>query len=55
MLGFPDNKLDSHPLLDIIQKLEYHVLQIQPSIIYTHSRTDLNIDHQIVHDAIHCL
>lgn len=51
-LGLPDNKLDSIPLLDIIQKLEPVIAKIQPDIIYTHHGGDLNIDHRITHQAV---
>lgn len=48
---FPDNKLDSIALLDIVQKIEYIIAKLQPKIIYTHHYGDLNIDHQITHKA----
>ena len=50
-LDFPDNKLDSIVLLDIVQKLEAIIDDIKPNIIYTHHYGDLNIDHQITHKA----
>ncbi len=51
-LGFPDNRLDSLPLLDIVQSLEKVVDAIQPDKIYTHHHGDLNVDHQIAHRAV---
>lgn len=51
-LEFADNKMDSYPLLDIVQALEKVILQYQPSIIYTHHLGDLNIDHQVTHKAV---
>lgn len=51
MLGFPDNKLDSVPLLELVQALEDIVNQVEPDIIYTHHVGDLNIDHRIAHQA----
>lgn len=51
-LDFPDNKMDSIPLLDIVQKLEDHVSKINPNIVYTHHAYDLNIDHRITHQAV---
>ena len=51
-LGLPDNKLDTLPLLDIVQKVEECISKVKPSIIYTHSACDLNIDHSIVHKAV---
>ena len=44
-LSFPDNRMDSIPLLDIVQELESIVQRIAPSVIYTHHHGDLNIDH----------
>lgn len=51
-LDFPDNKMDSIPLLDIVQKLEPIIKQLKPSIIYTHNHSDLNIDHQLTNSAV---
>lgn len=51
-LGLPDNRLDSLPLIEIIQPLERVICQINPQIIYTHHYGDLNIDHRIAHQAI---
>ncbi len=50
-LDFPDNRLDSIPLLDIVQKIEASIHQYRPEIIYTHHYGDLNIDHAITHRA----
>jgi LmbE family N-acetylglucosaminyl deacetylase len=52
MLGFPDNRMDSVPLLDIVQKLERVLDEIKPQIIYTHHCGDLNVDHYITHRAL---
>ncbi|MCJ8320004.1 MAG: PIG-L family deacetylase [Colwellia sp.] len=50
--SFPDNRMDSVTLIDVVQEIE-KVLHIQqPSIIYTHHGGDLNIDHRIVHQAV---
>lgn len=51
MLGLPDNRMDTVPLLDIVQKLERIVNNVQPQVVYTHHKGDLNIDHQITHQA----
>ncbi|MEZ7862535.1 MAG: PIG-L deacetylase family protein [Aeromonadaceae bacterium] len=48
---FPDNKLDMIPLLELAKFIEQAKLKIKPSIIYTHSSADLNIDHRRVHEA----
>ena len=52
MLGFPDNRMDSVPLLDIVQRLEAVLNEVKPQIIYTHHLGDLNIDHRITHQAV---
>lgn len=51
-LDFPDNRMDSVPRLEIIQKLEEAVDKEIPDIIYTHHSGDLNIDHRIAHDVV---
>jgi LmbE family N-acetylglucosaminyl deacetylase len=51
-LDFPDNRLDSLPLLDIVQVLEPLIVAIGPEVIYTHHYGDLNVDHRQVHDAV---
>jgi LmbE family N-acetylglucosaminyl deacetylase len=51
-LDFKDNRMDSHSLLDIVQKLEEIITKLKPKIIYTHHYNDLNIDHQITHNAV---
>jgi len=49
---FPDNRLDSIDLLDIVQSVE-EVLASRPyDIVYTHLEGDLNVDHQIVNRAV---
>lgn len=50
--GFPDNRMDSVPFLDIVQKLECLLEEISPQVIYTHHSGDLNIDHRITHQAV---
>lgn len=52
MLGLPDNRMDTVPLLDTVQKLEAVIDEVQPSVIYTHHYGDLNIDHRITHQAV---
>ena len=51
-LDFPDNKLDSVPLLDVVQAIEPLIFAAQPDIIYTHHLGDLNVDHQVAHKAV---
>jgi len=51
-LGFPDNRLDSVALLDIVQPIERLVNDIRPSVVYTHHHGDLNVDHRVTHQAV---
>ncbi len=51
-LDFPDNRLDSIPLLELVNRLELIIFELQPSIIYTHHSGDLNVDHKITHQAV---
>ena len=49
--NFPDNKMDSVPILDIVRVIEKIKHSVKPVIIYTHSCADLNVDHRIVSQA----
>lgn len=49
---FPDNRFDSVDLLDIVKIVEHIKKDISPTIIYTHNRDDLNIDHRITLEAV---
>lgn len=51
-LGFPDNRMDSVPLLDVVQGLEPIIADLLPSVIYTHNHSDLNVDHRITCAAV---
>ena len=51
-LGLPDNRLDSRPLIEVIQQLERVIRQINPHVIYTHHYGDLNVDHRVAHQAV---
>lgn len=49
---FPDNAMDSVPLLRVIQWMEGIIEQVKPDLIITHHRNCTNIDHQICHQAV---
>lgn len=49
---FPDNAMDSVPLLEVVKAVESIVDEVKPNIIYTHHAGDLNIDHTITHRAV---
>lgn len=48
----PDNEMDKLTYLQIIKLVENDFLDFSPNIVYTHSSTDLNIDHQITNRII---
>lgn len=50
--NFADNRFDREDLLDIVKAVERKIAALQPRIIYTHHRGDLNIDHQITYRAV---
>ena len=52
MLGLPDNRMDSMTLLDVIKPIEQLVRSYKPQIVYTHHGGDLNVDHQMAHQAV---
>jgi len=49
---FPDNRLDTIALLDLIKSMENLIAKYQPELVFTHHAGDLNIDHRRVHDAV---
>lgn len=52
LLGYPDNRLDSVPLLDIVQEVEEVISELRPEVVLTHFGGDLNVDHQVVFRAV---
>ena len=51
LLDFPDNRMDSINLLDVIKPIEKKIKILKPDVLIIHHLGDLNIDHQIVHKA----
>ncbi len=51
-LDLPDNRMDSLPLLDVVQKLAPILERLNPDVVYTHYHGDLNVDHRITHQAV---
>lgn len=49
---FPDNQLDTVPLLHLAQSIESVAEGIKPRFVYTHHVDDLNIDHGLCHRAV---
>ena len=52
VLGFPDQKLDTLPLTEIITPLERIVRDLRPEIVYGQFGGDANRDHEIVFRAL---
>ena len=50
--SFPDNRMDGVDLLDVVKKVEETIDNYRPEIIYTHHFGDVNIDHQIIAQAV---
>jgi len=49
---FPDNAMDSCTLISVIKSIESVKEKCKPDIVYTHSSSDLNIDHRIISNAV---
>jgi LmbE family N-acetylglucosaminyl deacetylase len=49
--GFPDQKMDAVPLLDITQAIECEIARVQPELVFTQHGGDLNMDHVITFRA----
>lgn len=49
---FPDNRLDSVDLLDVIKTVSEYMEKYNPDTIFTHHHGDLNIDHRVVCEAV---
>ena len=51
VLGMPDQRLDTLPLLEITQALEREITRVQPDTIFTQHGGDLNVDHVLLYRA----
>lgn len=51
LAGFPDQKMDTVPLLDITQTIEREIARVRPETIFTQHGGDLNMDHVITFRA----
>lgn len=51
-LDYPDNRLDTVALLEMVRQVEQRVDTHRPSTVYTHRYGDVNVDHQRVHEAV---
>ncbi|MFD8305493.1 PIG-L deacetylase family protein [Streptomyces sp. NPDC059690] len=44
----PDQRLDTLPLIDVVQRVEAVVDALRPDVVYTHFPGDVNTDHGVV-------
>lgn len=51
LAGFPDNRMDTVALLDVVQTIEREVARIGPELVFTQHGGDLNIDHVVTFRA----
>ena len=49
---FPDNRMDTITLLDVVKQIENLIEKYTPKYIYTHWVGDVNIDHRVIHNAV---
>jgi LmbE family N-acetylglucosaminyl deacetylase len=52
LFDFPDNRMDTIDLLTLAKCVEGEFARVQPTIVYTHHRSDMNVDHGRVADAV---
>ena len=50
--NFPDNRMDSVDLLDVIKQVELFLYETKATMVYTHHFGDMNIDHTVVARAV---
>lgn len=48
LLSLPDQRLDTVPLIELTQRLERVLDEIDPDTVYTHFPEDVNADHRLV-------
>jgi N-acetylglucosamine malate deacetylase 1 len=49
---FPDNRMDTVALLDVVQRVEAFLEGVRPDAVFTHHVGDINVDHQITSKAV---
>ena len=50
--GFPDNRFDTVPLLDIVKVIEKLIAQTGADVVYTQHGGDVNVDHERLYRAV---
>lgn len=49
---FKDNAMDGYPLIEVVKAVEKVKSEYKPTLVYTHSGADLNVDHRVVANAV---
>lgn len=49
---FPDNRMDSVDLLEVVKVVEECIRAKKPDVVYTHHGGDVNIDHRRIQEAV---
>src|SRR5205085_1454324 len=52
LLAFPDQRLDTFALTDLISPIERVVRTVRPAIVYCQYGGDVNLDHQLLFKAL---
>ena len=45
-------RFDEYPLLHLVKSVEREINKFKPNIIFTHNRSEVNIDHKMTYDAV---
>jgi N-acetylglucosamine malate deacetylase 1 len=49
---FPDNRMDTVALLDVIKVIEALIATHRPDTVFAHHGGDVNVDHRRIHEAV---
>lgn len=52
IIGLPDNRFDTVPLLNIVKEIEARVRRVRPTAVLTQHGGDLNVDHKRTFRAV---
>jgi LmbE family N-acetylglucosaminyl deacetylase len=50
--AFPDNRMDSVDRLAVAKSVSVLIDELKPACVFTHRHGDVNVDHDVVHDAV---
>jgi LmbE family N-acetylglucosaminyl deacetylase len=45
-------RFDELPLLNLVKSIEREIKSFRPNVIFTHNRSEVNIDHKLTYDAV---